>query len=100
MGAASSIALHCIAEHSIAEQSRAEQKHWQVAGAKASSMLNPHQRLTKSEAGAPCYLLPIISHAIKSPVLTLPSNIWSTRPTNGTSITLLCSCVCLQLLLG
>ena len=49
-----------------------------MAGAKPSSLLSPHQRqLTKSEAGAPCYLLPIISHAIKSPVLTFPSNIWN-----------------------
>ena len=69
MGAASTIALHKIALLGSARQEgKALHGHWQVLGAKASSPLSPHRSLTKSQAGAPRYRLPIISHAIKSPV--------------------------------
>ena len=69
MGAASTIALHKIALLGSARQEgKALHGHWQVLGAKATSTPSPHRSLTKSQAGAPRYRLPIISHAIKSPV--------------------------------
>ena len=62
----------CIAGHNTVEQSIAKA----LAGGGCQTQQHaqpPSEAGTKSEAGAPCYLLPIISHAIKPPVLTFSS---------------------------